>query len=163
MRSKKGIMICVVVMLFLLLVGLVWMLCRLESGEDAPETQPVANLIENTVPETTVETVPEATAQTEPETTQPQIDAPEQLIRLMELNPETEEFVLNYSQKKDMIFEYIVVCRIGGWPALVLVVGFLPEADVFPKCHTPTSMHWRCRSRKATHGSLACFNIFLCR
>ena len=106
MRSKKGIMICVVAMLFLMLVGLVWMLCRLESGEDAPETQPVANLIENTVLETTVETVPETTAQTVPETTLPQIDAPEQLIRLMELNPETEEFVLNYSEKKDLVFEY---------------------------------------------------------
>lgn len=27
----------------------------------------------------------------------------------------------------------------------------------------PTSMHWCCRSRNATHGSLACFRIFLCR
>ena len=42
---------------------------------------------------------------------------------------------------KDMVFEYIVVRRIGGRPALVLVVGFPPEVDVFPKCHIPTSMH----------------------
>lgn len=42
---------------------------------------------------------------------------------------------------KDMVFEYIVVRRIGGRPALVLVVGFLPEVDVFPKCHISTSMH----------------------
>ena len=64
---------------------------------------------------------------------------------------------------EDMVFEYIVVCRIGGRPALVPVVGFLPEDDVFPKRHIPTSMNWRCRSRKATHGSRARLNIFLCR
>lgn len=29
--------------------------------------------------------------------------------------------------------------------------------------HIPTSMHWRCRFRKATHGSPACFRIRLCR
>ena len=60
-------------------------------------------------------------------------------------------------------YAYIVVCRIGSRSALMLIVGFLPEADVFPKCHIPTSMHWHCRSRKATHGSLARFRIFLCR
>ena len=47
--------------------------------------------------------------------------------------------------------------------ALMLIIGFLPEDNVFPKRHIPASMHWRCRSRKATHGSLACFRIFLCR
>ena len=62
-----------------------------------------------------------------------------------------------------MVLKYIVVCRIGSLPALMLVIGFLPEDDVFPKRHMPTSMHWRCRSRKATHGSRARFNIFLCR
>ena len=64
---------------------------------------------------------------------------------------------------EDMVFEYIVVCRIGGRPALMLIIGFLPEADVFPKRHIPISMHWRCRSRKAAHGSLACLSIFLCK
>ena len=64
---------------------------------------------------------------------------------------------------KAAILKYIVVCRIGGRSALGLIVGFLPEVDVFPKSHIPTSMHWRCRSRNATHGSLACFRIFLCR
>lgn len=64
---------------------------------------------------------------------------------------------------EDMVLEYIVVCRIGGRPALMLIIGSLPEADVFPKCHIPTSIHWRCRSRNAAHGSLACFRIFLCR
>ena len=42
---------------------------------------------------------------------------------------------------EDMVFEHIVVCRIGGRPALVPVVGFLPEDDVFPKRHIPTSIH----------------------
>ncbi len=106
MRSKKGILICVVIVLSLLLVGLVVLLCTLESRDDVSQTQPVANYIEETVPETTAETVPETTAQTVPETTLPKIDAPEHLIRLMELNPETEEFVLSYSQKKDLVFEY---------------------------------------------------------
>ena len=64
---------------------------------------------------------------------------------------------------EDMVLKYIVVCRIGGRSTLILVIGFLPEDDVFPKRHIPTSMHWRCRSRKATHGSRARFNIFLCR
>ena len=64
---------------------------------------------------------------------------------------------------KDMVLEYIVVCRICGRSALMLIIGFLPEEDVFPERHIPTSMHWRCRSRNATHGSLACFRLFLCR
>ena len=64
---------------------------------------------------------------------------------------------------EDMVLEYIVVCRVCGRPALGLIVGFLPEEDVFPERHIPTSMHWRCRSRKATHGSRARLNIFLCR
>ena len=42
---------------------------------------------------------------------------------------------------ENMVFEYIVVCCIGGRPALVPVVGFLPEADVFSERHIPTSMH----------------------
>ena len=64
---------------------------------------------------------------------------------------------------ENMVLEYIVVCRIGSRSALMLIIGFLPEEDVFPERHIPTSMHWRCRSRKATHGSRARFNIFLCR
>ena len=64
---------------------------------------------------------------------------------------------------ENVVFEHIVVCRIGSRSALTLIIGFLPETNVFPKRHIPTSMHWRCRSRNATHGSLACFRIFLCR
>ena len=73
------------------------------------------------------------------------------------------DFMIVWPMQSVMVFEYIVVCRIGGRPALMLIIGFLPEGDVFPKCHIPTSMHWHCRSRNATHGSLACFRIFLCR
>ena len=64
---------------------------------------------------------------------------------------------------ENVVFEHIVVCRIGGRSALVPVIGFLPVGDVLSERHIPTSMHWRCRSRKATHGSLACFRIFLCK
>ena len=42
---------------------------------------------------------------------------------------------------EDMVFEYIVVRRIGGRPALLLVVSFLPEDDIFSERHIPTSMH----------------------
>ena len=44
-----------------------------------------------------------------------------------------------------------------GWPALVLVADLLPAEDVLFQRHIPTSMHWRRRFRKATHGKPALF------
>ena len=64
---------------------------------------------------------------------------------------------------KDVVFEEIPMRRIGAWPAFVFVEGFLPVSNVFPHGHIPTSMHWLCKSRKATQGSRAFFRIFLCR
>ena len=38
-------------------------------------------------------------------------------------------------------------------------VDLLPAENIVFQRHIPTSMHWRCRFRKATHGSPACFRI----
>ena len=70
----------------------------------------------------------------------------------------------NLSQPgKDVILEEIPMGRVGGRAALVLVVDLLPVEDILFQRHIPTSMHWRCRFRKATHGRPACLSIRLWR
>ena len=70
----------------------------------------------------------------------------------------------DFSQSgKDVVLEEITMGRVGSRPALVLVVDLLPTEDVLSQRHIPTSLHWRCRFRKATHGKPACLSIRLCR
>ena len=64
---------------------------------------------------------------------------------------------------EDMVFEEIPMSGVCGRAALILVIDLLPVNDVLFQRHIPTSMHWRCRFRKATHGRPACFSIRLCR
>ena len=64
---------------------------------------------------------------------------------------------------KDMVLEEIAMSCVGGLPALVLVIDLLPAEDIRSQRHIPTSLHWRCRFRKAAHGKLACFRIRLWR
>ena len=63
----------------------------------------------------------------------------------------------------DVVLEEIPMGCIGGRAALVLVVDLLPVEDILFQRHIPTSMHWRCRFRKATHGKPACLSIRLWR
>ena len=64
---------------------------------------------------------------------------------------------------ENVVLEEITVGRIGSRPALVLVADLLSAEDVLFQRHIPTSLHWRCRFRKATHGKPACFRIRLWR
>ena len=65
--------------------------------------------------------------------------------------------------RENMIFEEIAMGCIGSRTALFFVTDLLPAEDILSQCHSPTFLHWRCKSRKATHGSPACFRIRLCR
>ena len=65
--------------------------------------------------------------------------------------------------RENVVFEDITMGCVCSRAALVLVVDLLPAEDIVFQRHIPTSMHWRCRFRKATHGSPACFRICLCR
>ena len=64
---------------------------------------------------------------------------------------------------EDVVFEEIPMSSVCGRAALLLVIDRLSVNDVLFQRHIPTSMHWRCRFRKATHGRPACFSIRLCR
>ena len=64
---------------------------------------------------------------------------------------------------EDVVFEEIPMSGVCGRSALILVIDLLPVNDVLFQRHIPTSMHWRCRFRNATHGRPACFSIRLCR
>ena len=64
---------------------------------------------------------------------------------------------------EDVVLEDVAMSYVGSRPALVLVAGLLPAEDILSQRHIPTSLHWRCRFRKATHGKPACFRIRLCR
>ena len=64
---------------------------------------------------------------------------------------------------ENVVFEDVAMSCVCGRAALILVIGLLLAEDIVFQRHIPTSMHWRCRFRKATHGSLACFRIRLCR
>ena len=64
---------------------------------------------------------------------------------------------------KDVVLEEIPMGGVGGRAALVLVVDLLPVEDILFQYHIPTSIHWRCRFRKATHGNPACLSIRLWR
>ena len=64
---------------------------------------------------------------------------------------------------ENVVFEDITMGCVCGRTALVLVVDLLPAENIVFQRHIPTSMHWRCRFRNATHGSPACFRIRLCR
>ena len=65
--------------------------------------------------------------------------------------------------REDMVLKDVTVGRVGSRTALVLVVDLLPAENIVFQRHIPTSMHWCCRFRKATHGRPACFSIRLCR
>ena len=70
----------------------------------------------------------------------------------------------DFSQSgEDMVLEEVAVSCICGRTALGLVIGLLPAENIVFQRHISTSMHWRCRLRKATHGKPACFRIRLCR
>ena len=64
---------------------------------------------------------------------------------------------------ENMVLEEVAMSCVCGRPALVLVADLLPAEDVLFQRHIPTSMHWRRRFRKATHGKPACFRIRLWR
>ena len=64
---------------------------------------------------------------------------------------------------ENVVLEDVAMSCVCGRAALVLVIDLLPAEDIVFQFHIPTSMHWRCRFRKATHGSLACFRIRLWR
>ena len=64
---------------------------------------------------------------------------------------------------ENVVLENIAMSYVGSRPALVLVIDLLPEEDIVFQRHIPTSLHCRCRFRKATHGKPACFSIRLWR
>ena len=64
---------------------------------------------------------------------------------------------------ENVVFEEITMGCVCGRPALIFVADHLPAEDIVSQRHIPTSIHWRCRFRKATHGKPACLSIRLCR
>ena len=64
---------------------------------------------------------------------------------------------------EDVVLEEIPMGGVVGRAALILVIDLLPAEDIRSQRHIPTSLHWRCRFRKAAHGKLACFRIRLWR
>lgn len=64
---------------------------------------------------------------------------------------------------ENVVFEDVAMSCVCGRAALVFVIDLLPAEDILSQRHSPTSLHWRCRFRKATHGKPACFRIRLCR
>ena len=64
---------------------------------------------------------------------------------------------------ENVVLENIAMSCVCGRTALGLVIDLLPAEDILSQRHIPTSLHWRCRFRKATHGKPACLSIRLWR
>ena len=65
--------------------------------------------------------------------------------------------------RENVVLKDVAMSCVCGRAALGLVIGLLPAEDILSQRHIPTSLHWRCRFRKAIHGKPACFRIRLCR
>ena len=64
---------------------------------------------------------------------------------------------------ENVVLEDVAMSCVCGRTALGLVIDLLPAENIVFQRHIPTSLHWCCRFRKATHGRPACLSIRLCR
>ena len=116
-KRRKAIinrMVTRLVLILVLLLGVViWLMARSDEQKD-PVTEPTLATVAQE--ETTTATEPPTEAEL-PSETEPDLSGiPESLLELMERNPETTEFVLNYPYRQELGFDLSAVNREAGVP-----------------------------------------------
>ena len=116
-RARIKRMVTRLALLLVLLLGvIIWLIARSGERKDPVTEQTAATLATVAQEETTTATEP-PTEMELPTETEPDLSGiPESLLELMERNPETTEFVLNYPNRQELGFNLSAVNREAGVP-----------------------------------------------